>query len=434
MKPLKQLILSEFFQIAFALMALLIFGYFVAYPWIFFSAGLIFYLFLQFRQLTRLIYWLSHHELEMPPEATGLWGEVFRHLYRIQRHNRQRQEKLISHLNRYRQSTEAMPDATMILKQNWVIEWFNSKASDYFSLERGKDTGKILTHLLREPSLLDFLNKHHETSEQSLSILSPDKKRFLSIRLIPYGDKYLLVGRDVTEVEKLKSMRKVFVSNVSHELRTPLTVISGYLETLADHLTDRPELEPSIQLMQQQSNRMCSIVEDLLLLSQVENSENHTLTNEYVDMSSLLLQMKKEAQILSAERHDIVVELDNIQYLKGDHKELQSAFTNLISNAIRYTPDNGTITISWKQINDKEVSFSVQDSGEGIATHHLERLTERFYRIDVGRSRTTGGTGLGLAIVKHVMNHHNGLLQINSKPGKGAIFSCIFPIKMTKNA
>jgi two-component system phosphate regulon sensor histidine kinase PhoR len=184
--------------------------------------------------------------------------------------------------------------------------------------------------------------------------------------------------------------------------------------------------------MQQQSKRMGSIVEDLLLLSQVENNEQKTLSHDYIDLSSLLIQMKKEAQILSTEKHIITTENDNNVWLQGELKELQSAFFNLITNAIRYTPAQGEIKIRWYQENDQYMCFSVQDSGEGIAEHHLSHLTERFYRIDVGRSRTTGGTGLGLAIVKHVMNHHNGLLVIESQLGQGSTFKCLFPINMTQ--
>ncbi len=431
----KNFLFSEFFQVAFILVGLLILGYSIGTPWLFFSLGLLVYLYHQFRQLTRLIQWLSSHELEIPPEADGLWGEVFRHLYRIQRHNRQRQEKLVQYLKRYKKSTEAMPDATIILKHNWTIEWFNSKSLDYLGLKKKQDIGKILTHCIPNSNLLDFLDAHKKKTFKkdnpaTLSMLSPDKNKVLSIQLIPYGDKFLLIARDVTQMERLKSIRKVFVSNVSHELRTPLTVISGYLETFQEYFQDQPQINDSFKLMHQQTHRMTSIVQDLLLLSQVENNEDYKLKKEYINMPELLVLLKKEAEVLSSGKHTILMETDdNVKRLRGDLKELQSAFSNLISNAIRYTPDDGIITIRCYK-KKKKIVFSVQDTGEGIAPHHLNHLTERFYRVDVGRSRTTGGTGLGLAIVKHVMTHHKGQLLITSKLNKGSTFECVFPASM----
>ncbi len=436
---------NEIFWMSLSLIGLLLLGYAIGSPWFLFSLGLLAYIFWHLRQLTRLILWLSKNELDMPPDAGGFWGDVFHHLYRIQRHNRHRQEKLLVVLNRYKESTEAMPDATLILGRNWEIEWFNSKCENYFDLKKNQDIGQLFTNLIRSPTLLAFIEKQSiknrnkvktgnmATSQQTLELPSPDNKRILSIRLIPYGNKYLLIARDVTSIQKLKTMRRDFVANVSHELRTPLTVISGYLETLEDHLKDEPVYTNSIHLMQQQSHRMCHIVEDLLLLSTIESNEQRVLKNEFIDMNALIMMLKKEALVLSHGRHVIEAESPSgLKWLKGDRNELQSAFSNLVSNAVRYTPDEGQITIRWFTDEKNQACFEVQDNGEGIAEQHVERLTERFYRVDVGRSRDTGGTGLGLAIVKHVITHHQGKLVILSQLGMGSIFRCVFSKQMVK--
>ncbi len=435
----KHYLFNEIIWISIGLIGLLLFGYAIGNPWLLFSLGLVIYIFWHLRQLTRLVHWLSNNQLDMPPDAGGLWGEVFRHLYRIQRHNRHRQEKLMVVLNRYKESTEALPDATIILGGNWEIEWFNSKCETYFGLKKKKDVGQSLTNLIRSPILLDFIENHScekkdgvEKVKDTLEIPSPDNKKILSIRLIPYGHKFLLIARDVTSIQKLKTIRQDFVANVSHELRTPLTVLSGYLETLEDHLHDEPVYASSIQLMQQQSNRMCHIVEDLLLLSTIESNEKHTLKKEFIDMNALIMMLKKEALVLSNGKHNIELENSDLKWLKGDNNELQSAFSNLISNAIRYTPEGGDISIRWYLNENEKGCFEVQDNGDGIAQHHVERLTERFYRVDVGRSRDKGGTGLGLAIVKHVVAHHHGQLIISSEVGKGSVFRCEFPKKMLK--
>ncbi len=435
---------NEIFWMSLGLIGLLLLGYAMGNPWFLFSLGLLAYIFWHLRQLTRLIFWLSKNELDMPPDAGGFWGDVFRHLYRIQRHNRHRQEKLLLVLNRYKESTEAMPDATLILGRNWEIEWFNSKCENYFDLKKKQDIGQPFTNLIRSPSLLAFIEKQSSknkadaklddmgSSRQTLELPSPDNKRILSIRLIPYGHKYLLIARDVTSIQKLKTMRRDFVANVSHELRTPLTVISGYLETLEDHLKDEPVYTNSIHLMQQQSHRMCHIVEDLLLLSTIEANEQRVLKNDFIDMDALIMMLKKEALVLSHGRHSITAESSGLKWLKGDRNELQSAFSNLVSNAIRYTPEGGQINIKWFIDEHKQGCFEVQDDGDGIAEHHVERLTERFYRVDVGRSRDTGGTGLGLAIVKHVITHHQGKLIIDSRLEVGSAFRCEFLQKMVK--
>jgi two-component system phosphate regulon sensor histidine kinase PhoR len=424
---------KEIIGVSIALIILLLFGYLVGYPWLFFSFGLAIYIFWHLRQLSLLIRWLENNALDMPPDSHGFWGDVFRHLYRIQRHNRHRHEKLLVLLNRYKESTEAMPDATIILSRNWEIEWLNNKCEDFLGLQPRQDVGQLLTNLIRTPMFLDFLKStenHADTKNNVLEMISPDNQKNLSIRLVPFGKKHLLIARDITKIQQLREVRKDFVANVSHELRTPLTVISGYLETLGDHLKDDALYSGSITHMQQQSNRMCRIIEDLLLLSKIEGKEKRDRPVERVNMPALIMMLKKEAMVLSDNHHTIHVEVEDIQWLQGDENELRSAFTNLVSNAIRYTPPGGDITIRWYRGENKNACFEVEDSGEGIAQKHIARLTERFYRVDVGRSRSSGGTGLGLAIVKHVLNHHEARLVIKSELNVGSVFRCEFPAKL----
>jgi len=411
-------------------------GYAIGYPWFLFSIGLLIYLFWHIRQLIRLVRWLLVNEEDIPPDAKGLWGDVFRHLYRIQRHNRHRYEKMAMLLKRYKKSTKAMPDAIIILGKKWEIEWLNPKCKTYFDLKKKQAVGKKLTNLLRSPILLDFVenyNQANNNNQKTLEIPSPGNKKILSIRIISYEDKHLLIARDITRITKLKTMRKDFVANVSHELKTPLTVISGYLEILEDHLKKEPLYANSIQLMQQQSHRMSHLVDDLLLLSTIESNEPKSLKNDFIDMHALTMMLKKEALVLSHGDHKIELFCSGVKWLKGNQNELQSAFSNLVSNAVKYTPKEGDITIRWYSDDSNQGCFEVQDSGEGITEHHIERLTERFYRVDVGRSRETGGTGLGLAIVKHVINHHKGKLVVKSDVGAGSVFRCEFSPKMLKS-
>lgn len=426
---------KEITGVALGLIALLVLGYLIGYPWLLFSFGLLVYLFWHLAQLSLLVRWLENNALDYPPDSRGYWGDVFRHLYRIQRYNRNRHEKLLTLLNRYKESTEAIPDATIILGRNWEIEWLNNNCEDILGLKPHEDIGQKLTHLIRTPIFLEFIKSSSDLNEQNhlLEMDSPNHQKKLSLRLIPFGQKHLLIARDITKIQQLRDVRKDFVANVSHELRTPLTVISGYLETLSDNMKDDPVYSGSIQLMQQQSNRMCRIIEDLLILSKIEGKEKRDRPVEFVNLPALVMMLKKEALVLSNHQHTIEVESEGIPWLQGDENELRSAFTNLVSNAIRYTPPGGNITIRWYQAENGNACFEVEDSGEGIAQNHLERLTERFYRVDVGRSRASGGTGLGLAIVKHVMNHHGGQLVIRSELGVGSVFRCEFPDHMVKH-
>ncbi len=420
--------IKEVYRLIFGLITLFMLGFITGYFWAVLAIGLFLYSLWHLYHLKVLIHWISSSELNLPPEPWGIWGDVFHYLYRLRSQQHKRSRKIQTLLERYKEATEAVPDATMILGKRWKIEWLNSKCKSYLGLKPRKDIGKPLTHLLHSPEFIAFLESFDYLGEtRTLEMDSPDKTRRLSVRLIPFGKRYLLIARDITEFQQLRDVRKDFVANVSHELRTPLTVISGYLETFAEYLGDDEMYAGSIKMMQQQSDRMCRIIEDLLLLSRVEANEKNSHQMAMVSMSNLVEMLKNEALAMSNGRHKISVEIDkSIPFLQGDESELRSAFTNLISNAIRYTPDGGAITIRWYRKGKKQFCFEVEDTDEGIEQKHLDRLTERFYRVEVGRSRASGGTGLGLAIVKHVLNHHHARLLIRSEPGKGSVFCCEF--------
>ncbi|MEO8009783.1 MAG: phosphate regulon sensor histidine kinase PhoR, partial [Betaproteobacteria bacterium] len=305
--------------------------------------------------------------------------------------------------------------------------WCNPKAEDYFGLDYRRDRGQQITYILRQPQFVEHLSSARPGEPLALKMMRPGGEIVLSVQQVPYGDsRKLLLGRDITRWERLETTRRDFVANVSHELRTPLTVVGGFLETLDD--MDTPDAEMSkraIALMRQQTDRMVRLVEDLLTLSRLESTHN-ALRDEDVNVPELLRALHQDALVLSAGRHRIRVKLESAEWLKGNTEELRSAFGNLISNAVRYTPENGEIEIRW-ETPDGQPAFAVHDSGIGIEPQHIDRLTERFYRVDRSRSRETGGTGLGLAIVKHVLNRHQARLDIQSTLGNGSTFSVVFP-------
>ncbi|HHH45185.1 MAG TPA: phosphate regulon sensor histidine kinase PhoR [Gammaproteobacteria bacterium] len=377
----------------------------------------------------RLICWLREGRKFRPPEASGIWDDVFEHIYRLQQRNRKRKRELRRMLKRFHKITVALPDATVELRPgSEQIEWWNNAAARYLGFEYPRDSGQRISNLLRHPAFVDYLHGHDY--EQAVEIPSPvDERITLRIRVIPYsGDRRLVVARDMTRMQQLERMRQDFVANVSHEMRTPLTVISGYLETLADAEGCAGEFADQLNSMRQQAERMNRIVEDLMLLSRLEN-ETSQPDPQAVPVAAMIDAITDQARELSADNgHVITLDVDTDLCIRGTESELYSAFSNLVFNAVRYTPAQGRIIIRWR-LEDQTPVFSVKDSGMGIAAHHIPRLTERFYRIDTGRSRATGGTGLGLAIVKHVLLRHDAELEIDSEPGKGSCFRCRFPVR-----
>ena len=378
------------------------------------------------RQLTVLDKWLQGKQSTLP-DRSGQWGDVFARLTRLMRDQSQSYQQINFALERLQRATSAMPEGVVIMDEIDRIEWCNPVAEKHLGINSNLDAGQHITHLVRQTQFTEYLAAHNY-SEPLIIKQSRHQGLTLSLQFVPYGDKQkLLISRDVTRLERVQTMRRDFVANVSHELRTPLTVIGGFLETLSEEGSSAdPETSKwALTLMMDQTKRMQRLVEDLLTLSRLEDTEN--LAREAnINIPEMLRELYHEAQSLSAGRHRIRLNLDTDAKLLGSMDELRSAFGNLVSNAIRYTVDGGEISLNWA-IRDGQGVFSVQDSGIGIEAEHIPRLTERFYRVDRGRSRETGGTGLGLAIVKHVLTCHQAKLEIVSEPGKGSCFSARFP-------
>jgi len=333
---------------------------------------------------------------------------------------------LAATLNDFRLAGAAMPDGMVILDQADRIEWCNPKARQHFGLDHERDAGQQITYLVRHPQFAEKL--HSLNYSEPLTLRQSRATDFiLSVQIVPYGDRQkLVISRDITELERVETMRRDFVANLSHELRTPLTVLGGFLETISDsNKANEDLLRRSLPLMMNQTHRMQRLVEDLLTLSRLETSGN-PLHDERVDVPRLARSLYQDALALSAGRHRVVLNIESEDWLAGSEHELRSAFSNMLSNAIRYTPEGGEVVIAWLRHGD-QAAFAVRDSGIGVQPQHIPRLTERFYRVDRSRSRETGGTGLGLAIVKHVLNRHQGWLEITSEPGRGSTFCALFP-------
>ncbi|MFN3580094.1 MAG: phosphate regulon sensor histidine kinase PhoR [Pseudomonas sp.] len=389
--------------------------------------GLSGYLVWNMRQLLRFHQWLATNPNNPPPETKGIWGDIFDSIYRLQRRDNRMRARLQIVIDRIQASTAALSDAVVMIDRNGQMEWWNHSAEKLLGLRAPDDSGQYVTNLIRDPRFVEYFEQG--TYLDPLDIPSPvDINAWLQYTVTHYGDgDRLMVVRDITRLHNLEQMRKDFVANVSHELRTPLTVVVGYLETLQD--SDEP-LSPrwkrALQQMQQQARRMQSLLNDLLMLARLETADE--LNEEaLVDIDLMLLGIRQDALAFSAERqHRITLEASAKVRLRGAEAEIRSALSNLVFNAVKYTPDQGEIHIRCWQ-DDKGAHLSVSDNGVGIAPQHISRLTERFYRVDSSRNSSTGGTGLGLAIVKHVLIRHQGRLDISSVPGKGSTFTCHFP-------
>ena len=381
----------------------------------------------------RLARWLENPDEVEPPDATGTWGDIFYRLQKLQKRQKASRGQLTSALEQFEHAAMAVPDGMVILNGSEQIEWCNPASRKYMGLDCERDRGQFIRYLLRQAQFLDFLDAADYS--RRLVCKSPvNRELTLSLQLVPFGESQkLLVARDITDLERVDAMRRDFIANVSHELRTPLTVVGGFVETLAD-ANDLPAAETRhyFDLMLDHTRRMQHLLDDLLILSRLESAD-HALKDEPVDVPELARALKAEAESLSRGRHRVNLQLESAAGLKGSLQEIRSALGNLVSNAVRYTPDGGEITLAWRARNGEGV-FSVADTGEGIAAEHIPRLTERFYRVDRSRSRETGGTGLGLAIVKHVLTRHDARLDIQSIPGKGSTFSACFPAARLQSA
>ncbi len=393
------------------------------------------YLAIQFRHLSALLVWLrspKHHEL---PEPGGLWGEAFDRLADMHRRNRKKKKRLAGMLSEFQASTAALPDGAVVLSERGDILRFNVAAQTLLGL-RTQDVGLRVSTLMRHPRFTEYLQKG--VFDQEIELPSPiNRTKTLSARVIPYGQgQRLLILRDISELRRLEAARRDFVSNASHELRTPLTVLKGYLEMMeAESRQGRGLAEWSgpLQEMRNQSVRMESLVNDMLKLARLESDIQSR--HDWVSVRPVILRVVEEARLLSGGpvTHQFEVDVEDGLQLLGVEVELMSLFANLAINAVRYTPAPGSIRIRFRSTPTGSAVYSVADTGIGIAQEDIPRLTERFYRVDVGRSRASGGTGLGLSIVKHVLENHDSRLSIESEVGVGSTFSCEFPAQRVRH-
>ena len=411
-------------QLALVLALGLAVGLLVGQPWPVLTLAALGVVAWHYWKLRNVLVRLTARQRLEPPQGVGVWNELDRLLFRSQSEMRARKRRLLAMLRAYRAAAAALPDAVVVVERNSQrVLWFNEAASPLLGLEFPQHQGASIVTALQPLPMAHWLaaGRNAEPMTDVASPANPDLR--LNLRLIPYSDElWLLVARDVTRTMRLEHMRRDFVANVSHELRTPLTVVHGYLEMLDP--ADNPEWAPMLAEMQRQSQRMTQLVEDLLTLSRLEARE--TLPEEHVAMVPMLSTLRREAEALSQGRHRILIEDDTGLDLWGSNKELHSAFSNLVSNAIRYTPAGGDILVRFSRDADGGATLAVRDSGYGIPAAHLPRITERFYRVSTSRSRESGGTGLGLAIVKHVLGLHGARLEISSEVGKGSEFACRF--------
>lgn len=374
--------------------------------------------------INRFEKWISKGGRGKYPKVTGIWETIYYHVYRIKKDEKRRKKKLSKIIDQFRQSTEALPDAAVVLGAHDEIDWANKAARDVFGLQ-ASDKGQRIPNLIRYPEFIRYLKSGN--FQESVFLPSPvDHRIILEVRVVPYGAGLrLLLAQDVTQLKKMERMRKDFVANVSHELRTPLTVLKGYLETLQD-MDDghSPLLTNSFQQMRGQTERMQHLVDDLLLLTRLETQQKKT---QCVDVPALLSQICQEGDSLENDARRIQLTLESPAHIVGEEQELRSAFTNLLGNALKYSPDDSLVKVRWYQ-EHKAFVLSVEDYGEGIAKTDIPRVTERFYRVEAKRAKKVSGTGLGLAIVKHVLMRHDARLSITSELGKGSCFSCHFPL------
>jgi two-component system phosphate regulon sensor histidine kinase PhoR len=391
-----------------------------------FSLALLVYLISHIYWLHKLHRWLKNPKISTLPNGTGVWEDIFAGLYNQQRLYSRSQIQLTMGLKRFRDAASALPDSVVLLDSKDHIEWCNTPAESQLGLTLSQDIGQPINYLLRDTAFVKYLQDHDYAEPIKLKSWR-NAEIILEIKLVVFGvSQKLLICRDISQLEKIDIIRRDFIANVSHELRTPLTVVGGFLETLMDMKGVVSKSTRSyFDLMQQQTKRMQLLIEDLLTLSQLESGATVPQDTE-IDVAALLNSVMTEAQSLSNGRHHITLQADPNLVLTGSMEELHSAFGNLVSNAIRYTPEGGEIALNWG-LRETDAVFSVKDSGIGIEQQHIDRLTERFYRVDLSRSRETGGTGLGLSIVKHILVRHQARLEIESEFGHSSTFSVIFP-------
>ncbi len=388
-------------------------------------------LYWQLYQLYQFHNWLRHSGRAAPPESGGIWGEVFDSVYRLQKKQRKSKRRMRQALTRIESSTTALKEGVIMADHQGNLEWWNNSAGHFLGLQRPVDRGQVITNIVRNPDFFRYFSQ--KRFGEPLVIKSPAKDGvYLEIQTTLYDkNDHLIFVRDVTRLHLLEQMRKDFVANASHELKTPLTVIKGYLETLELFKDSLPaSMQKGIVNMSEQSERMEQLIEDLLLLSRLESDDKRE-ENQWYKVTDLINAITKVTNLILTDKHKVTLDIPSDARLYGSYKELYSAFSNLVVNAVKYSPDGGDILVKWEN-NEFNGVFSVKDNGIGIEPRYIPRLTERFFRVDKGRGSKTGGTGLGLAIVKHVLLHHDAKLQIRSQPGFGSTFSCHFPAHRTR--
>jgi two-component system phosphate regulon sensor histidine kinase PhoR len=414
-------------RLAGILIAGLCVGLLIGPVWLWLLAAACLYLGWQLVNLYRLDRWLRLRSQMSPPNIGGIWGDVIAQVGRLHRRKQFHKQRLMQLYRELRRSTAALPDGVIILSSQNEIVWFNRQAARLMGLKRPVDVGLRVDNLIRSPEFVHYL--HGDDFSMPLIIRPPvQTELYLALQVVPYGaGQSLLLVRDVTRQMRLEAMRKDFVANASHELRTPLTVISGYLDTLADDSSIDAAWAGPIRDMRAQSQRMNTIITDLLELSKLESTDGEAV-REPIDVPLLLQRMQRDALARAERPRQVLLDLESEDGLFGSMQELESAFTNLLVNGIKYTPVDGTVRMRW-WTDDEGAYFAVVDNGIGIPAEHIPRLTERFYRVDAGRSRERGGSGLGLAIVKHALQLHGGWLDVQSVEGKGSTFTCHFPLQ-----
>jgi len=399
-------------------------GWFFGSVWGGVSSTLAAYLAWNLWQLRELSLWLQNRSVADPPHTMGLWGDVVAQVVRLHRRKRYHKERLTRLFRELRRSTAAMPDGVIMLDPVGEIVWFNRKAAELLDLSRRADLGIRIDNLVRHPDFVQYLHGGNFSLPAIVHLEAP-MERYVAFQLISYGeDQRLLMLRDVTREVRLEQMRKDFVANASHELRSPLTVVAGYLETFGSD-PGLGELAAPVAEMRRQTDRMTRIIEDLLELSRLESNDK-PIKGLPIDVAAMASLLRKDVLARPSHPRLVEVNLESPAMLVGDEAMVQSAFSNLVDNAAKYTPPEGSMMIRW-WTDEEGAHFSVRDTGPGIPAEHIPRLSERFYRVDPARSRETGGSGLGLAIVKHALLRHGGRLEIESIEGRGSTFTCHFP-------
>lgn len=398
----------------------------LGYFWICLGLACLIFFAFQLRSLYLVNDWISNRPYDVPPNLSGIWGALLFNVYRAQRQERIVQSEMVGLIDRTQSSLVALSEAIILTDDLHQIEWWNPAAEKLFGIQ-SLDRGRNILAIIRQPDFVEYFHNINDVQDGIKIKLSTDENKYAQIKLTCFGNESrLLVAHDITRMKNLEQMRSDFVDNISHELRTPLTVLSGYIETFTDQEDINPRWKRAFDQMQSQTKRMNALVNDLLLLSRLEN-DKQIAKNQIIEMPSLMNHLFDDAQAYNIDYgHTLNLDIDSHCDLIGSEMELASAFSNLITNAIKYTPKGGTITIGWHDDADHGY-FTVKDTGIGIDPKHLPRLTERFYRVDSARSRQTGGTGLGLAIVKHVLMQHGAHIEVESKENQGSTFIAVFP-------